>query len=230
MKALLRFLIPSWMLCGLGFDGGDSSSTSTTYQTDNRRVIGDSGISAEDSIVSTSNFSYTENLGGEVVDASLNFAGDTVTDSLKLVDRTTDTAFNFGGDALDRTLNTVDRTTDTAFTFAGDTLAGAYQFGTAAMANVANIADASIGAAAASTKSAQQLARLGLETSQDTFGNALAFGAGTLAKAFDAASETGAFVKDAYADAKGRGALTDKILIGALIAMAVVAIYAGRRG
>ena len=45
-------------------------------------------------------------------------------------------------------------------------------------------------------------------------------------KALDSLTVTGNLVKDAYADAKGRGALTDKILIGAIVMAGVVALAA----
>lgn len=236
MKALLQFLVPAWLLFGLGFDS-ESSTTSTTWQQDNRRTMGEGSISAENSDVRyTVNSLAPEvidgslNFANNTVDSSLSFAGDTVATSGNVLTRAVDNVLTFAGDTLDRTLNTTDRTTDTAFSFGGDALSGALQFGELAMTNVTNIADSSIEASAANARASAKTAQSAIDTASDTFGSALQFGAGTIAKAFDQVSETGAFVKDAYADAKGRGALTDKILIGALIAMAVVAIYAGRKG
>lgn len=46
--------------------------------------------------------------------------------------------------------------------------------------------------------------------------------------ALDSLNTTSSLVKDAYADAKGRGALTDKILIGAIAMSGLVAVMALR--
>jgi len=51
----------------------------------------------------------------------------------------------------------------------------------------------------------------------------------TTGRALDTFTATNELVKDAYADAKGRGALTDKILMGAIAAMAVVAFMAVKK-
>ena len=48
-------------------------------------------------------------------------------------------------------------------------------------------------------------------------------------RALDSLNTTSNLVKDAYADAKGRGALTDKILIGAIAMAGVVAVMAVRK-
>lgn len=63
----------------------------------------------------------------------------------------------------------------------------------------------------------------------DALGGALGFGQSALNKAYNTVSETSNLVKDAYADAKGRGALTDKILMGSIAAMAVVALMAVKK-
>lgn len=49
-------------------------------------------------------------------------------------------------------------------------------------------------------------------------------------QAFTALNQTGALVSAAYNDAKGRGAMTDYITIGALILAGGVAFYALRKG
>lgn len=63
-----------------------------------------------------------------------------------------------------------------------------------------------------------------------SFGDkAFNFGVDTQQTALDSLNTQANLVKDAYADAKGRGALTDKILIGA-IAMAGIVAFAAVRG
>lgn len=60
----------------------------------------------------------------------------------------------------------------------------------------------------------------------DFGGNALAFATDAQAATLDSLTTTSNLVKDAYADAKGRGALTDQILIGAIAMAGLVAFKA----
>lgn len=75
-----------------------------------------------------------------------------------------------------------------------------------------------------------------MSSSSDALSSALSFGRAALdynakgnTQVLDSLDNTTNLVKDAYADAKGRGALTDKILIGA-IAMAGLVAFAAVRG
>ena len=65
-----------------------------------------------------------------------------------------------------------------------------------------------------------------LSAGSGAYTNALSFADKQSARAFDSLNSTETLVANAYADAKGRGALTDKILIGSIVAMAVVAFAA----
>ena len=56
----------------------------------------------------------------------------------------------------------------------------------------------------------------------------LDFASNAQAQALDSLTTTSNLVKDAYADAKGRGAMTDKILIGAVAMAGLVAVTALR--
>ena len=58
---------------------------------------------------------------------------------------------------------------------------------------------------------------------------AFGFGVDTQKTALDSLNTQANLVKDAYADAKGRGALTDKILIGAIAMAGIVAFAAVRK-
>lgn len=58
--------------------------------------------------------------------------------------------------------------------------------------------------------------------------NALNYSKATTAATLDTLQTTQQMTADAYADAKGRGAMTDKILIGAVVAVAIVAFAAVR--
>lgn len=59
-------------------------------------------------------------------------------------------------------------------------------------------------------------------TEKDSF----SFAKAAQGQALDSLTTTSNLVKDAYADAKGRGALTDKILIGSIVMAGAVAVMA----
>lgn len=122
--------------------GSDSNSSQSTTQQDNRRVIGQGGISAEGSTVNTTTYA----LDGEVANKAI----------------TASTA------DLKAALNYSDTVTGSAFTFA---------------------------------RQAQ-------------------------GQALDSLNTTANLVANAYADAKGRGAMTDKILIGSVVMAGLVAMAA----
>jgi hypothetical protein len=131
-----------------------SSSQANTAQTDNRRIIGQGGISAENSTVTVN-----------TLDAAVaNSAIDAGTKDLGL-------SLDFAGAAGNK-----------AFSFAS--------------------------------------------TAES---NAFAFASKAQGQALDSLNTTSNLVKDAYADAKGRGALTDKILIGSIAMAGLVAIAALRK-
>ena len=68
-----------------------------------------------------------------------------------------------------------------------------------------------------------------LDFGADALSAAFAFGKTANTQAQDAMSATASLVKDAYADAKGRGALTDKMIMAAIAAMALVAFMAVKK-
>jgi len=80
--------------------------------------------------------------------------------------------------------------------------------------------------AKSSSSQAYNFAGDSLAASKAAFNSSLAFADKQTGRAFDSLSETESLIAGAYADAKGRGALTDKILIGAIACMAVVALMA----
>lgn len=170
---------------------GRSSSSQATNQTDNRRVIGEGGISAEGS-----NVNYTINettLDGEVVNRAFNFGNG----ALDLSADAVAAALGFGGDALNAAL---------------DVTSDAMDFADRNATRNSQMAYNALGDALASSDSA--------------LSKAFAFGSNALGAAFGTLGDTQNLVKDAYADAKGRGALTDKMIMGAIAAMAVVAFAA----
>lgn len=127
--------------------GSKSSSSAATSQTDNRRVLGEGSVSAENSNV-------------------------TIT-------------------TLDN--GAINRAFDTADFSVGEAL----KFGSAAMSN-----------------------------NSGTVSKALDFATTAQEVTLDSLNTTSNLVKDAYADAKGRGALTDQILIGAIAMAGLVAFKA----
>jgi len=143
--------------------GSKSNTSQATTSTDNRRVIGENGISAEGSNVTVTN---------NTLDAEV----------------------------LNRALDSVDNITGDAFGFGKSTLTS--------MGNV--FSDA-------------------LASNESAVKQVLTYGMDTTNRAYDNVDETTNLVKDAYADAKGRGALTDQILIGAIAAMALIAYMAVRK-
>lgn len=114
-------------------------------------------------------------------------------------DRATAGAFNFGKDAL----RLSERGLSEAFNFGGDAVTSALNFGRATTAAA-------------------------LDASDNAFDRALDYSASATRSALDNLQSTQRLVTTAYADAKGRGALTDKILIGAIGAVALVAVFALR--
>lgn len=176
-----------------------SSSKQTTNQLDNRRVLGQGAVSAENSNVTMINTT----LDGEVVNMAFN-----------AVNQASRDAFDFGADALDFGNN--------ALSFGNQSLTKALNFGGDALAF-----------AESSNVRAQQLAYNtvtdALASNESAFGKALTTVNTATGRALDTFTATNELVKDAYADAKGRGALTDQILMGAIAAMALVAFYAVKK-
>lgn len=123
--------------------GSKSSSAASTSQTDNRRVLGEGAISAENSTVSI------QTLDGEVVNRALDTADLSVGKALDFSDSTQARAYAFANSAGDRALDNIEATTE--------------------------------------------------------------------------------LVKDAYQEAKGRGELTDQIIMGALVMAGLVAFAAVRK-
>ena len=190
-----------------------SNTSQATNQVDNRRVIGEGGVSAENSNV---NYSVVNNsLDGEIINAVLGGAFDFGSEAFGFGPGVADRAFAFG----DSSLNLV-----------GDALYESLGFGRDAMTLVGNAnADALAFADAQATRNAAMAYNVvgdAMASNEAIMGKALALGAGVLGQGFDLIGNTTNLVKDAYADAKGRGALTDKMIMAAIAAMAIVAFAA----
>lgn len=198
--------------------GGRSSTSQAVSSTDNRRVIGQNGISNEGGSVTVSNYS----LDAEVA----NRAFGAISDNNRA-------AFSFGSDALGLGAHAIDangrvvsgaldfgaNVSQGAFDAVGRSQTGAFNFGTDAMAGA-------FGSVNAGNTRAINFATDALASNSDAFRQALQFTANTTNAALSNVQATQQLTANAYADAKGRGALTDKMMIGAIVAMAVVALMA----
>lgn len=138
----------------------ESSSQANTAQTDNRRVLGEGALSAENSTINQTSTVYNTTLDAGVASK----------------------AFDFGGNALD-----------------------------------------------AVTRNSTASLRDSLDFAQAALGKSFDFSRVNSKQALDSLDKTSNLVKDAYEDAKGRGALTDKILIGAIAMAGLVAFAAVRK-
>lgn len=130
------------------------------------------------------------------------------------------------GEALNNALLFGREVAGQAFDFGNQSVMEAMGFGGKAMAAALDAVSDSL--AFADSNSARQTSAA-YNFATDALGGAMSFGSGALNKAANAFELSTSLVKDAYADAKGRGALTDKILIGAVLAMAVVAFAAVKK-
>lgn len=176
-----------------------SSTAQSSWAQDNRRVIGEGGVSAENSTVNV--------LDGGAIGSAFQFAGAAggqaygfANQALGFAQQQGDQAFGLAGQAMDQ---------------AGASQARVLDFGT----------DALSAAVGASDRARTQAFDFGA----DALSAAFAFGKTANTQAQDAMSATANLVKDAYADAKGRGALTDKMIMAAIAAMALVAFMAVKK-
>jgi hypothetical protein len=215
----------------MGLFSGDSSSSTTSNAYDQRKVLSggsvdsgggnvtvlDNGAVGSALDLAGTAVSRTVDLGAfginRAVDLSA-FTTDKVTafagDALKTISGVNTASLNFGADALTGAFGAVDKSQTKAFNFAADALTGAYGFANSAAVQSANAqADA-------------------LTTAQNALAGALSFGGKQTAVALDSLNQSANLVKDAYADAKGRGAMTDYILFAALGVAALVAWNATR--
>lgn len=174
----------------MGLFSSKSTTQNTTNQQDNRRVIGEGGVSAENSTV------IYQTLDGDIANRAIS-----------AVNEASFNALDFGAAALN---------------FGGSTVASALNFGGDALSFAES-------ASARSQQLAYNTVNDALASSSDAFNRAMTYGANATGRALDSLSSTENLVKDAYADAKGRGALTDYIILGAIAVMGVVAFMAVKK-
>ena len=186
-------------------DSNSETDQSTSY-TDNREVLGEGANHAENG--STINNFELDN--GAISDA-FKFAGDTV-----------GSAFKFGSRALDSNV----AVTHDALNFADDTVGNTLKANTEAMRIAANSQQDALAFADTAQKTSAKTQSLALDTAAGSMSQALAYSGRQTAVALDSLTGSANLVKDAYADAKGRGALTDKLLMAAIGVAGLVAVMA----
>ena len=217
-----------------GGDGGSSStSASTTTTADNRIVQGTGAIQAtngsavtvlDGNAIGTSadvanrSVSRVVDLGafvtdkmGKTVDSALGFGSEALSfgsDALASNNKAITSSLDLVGDVVNGHFAANDKTLTKAFNFGTDALSGALGFITTANTQANN---------------AQSDA---LQTAVGALTNALSFGKAQTATALDSLNTSANLVKDSYADAKGRGALTDYITLAAIAGALLVAFMA----
>lgn len=215
-----------------GGDGGSSStSASTTTNADNRIVQGTGAIQAtngssvtvlDGSAIGTSakvaetGINRAVDLGafvtekmGKTVDSALGFGSDALSfgsDALASNNKAITSSLNLVGDVVNGNFAANDKTLTKAFNFGTDTLSGALSFVTNANTQANN---------------AQSDA---LQTAVGALTSALSFGKSQTATALDSLNTSANLVKDSYADAKGRGAMTDYLLLAGM-GIAAIAVF-----
>lgn len=123
------------------------------------------------------------------------------------------------GDVAMRAMDNTLTATQDALLFGSDAMRQSYTFSTGVNQQAFSFANSANSAA-----SSAQSAALG--SAQSSMNRAFEFGANQTGVALDSLSQSANMIKDAYADAKGRGALTDWMLMGAIGLAGVVAIFA----
>ena len=222
----------------LSNSGNDNSVN--TFLSDSGTKLTDSGNTTFTDSSTTSTLTDLRNSGNTT--NTLTDSGNTTTNvldggSIDLAGRTALAAINLGNNAIDANTSTL----NTAFDFGGATLtksinaisdsvqasldasAAAQRQAQAAAAQAQSDALGFASKSAAETAAAQKNA---MDTVYSSSQDALAYGKWETGQALDSLNTSAGMVATAYADAKGRGALTDKIMMLAIAGAALVAYAA----
>lgn len=199
----------------MGLFGGSSKKSSTsTNQTDRRMVIGERSTAAGvDNTKLGKQASLTQNTANYITDGgafdlvdglvrnTLASGAEANRNALAFADGVTSNAMGLAyagtSDALARSLGFADGVTSNAMGLASDSTGRALNFADGALSSVFGL-----------VSDAMNKVQSGLST------------------AADAAASSASMAKDAYADAKGRGAMTDYLLLAAVVVMGIVAVRA----
>jgi hypothetical protein len=211
----------------------NSSSSNTTNYVDSRKVLGQGANFADNGASLTVNNTTTDagalRLAGGVLDAGINsinvnnakafnFGSDALSGGLDFAKDSNTKAFNFGSEAIAANTGLVsgiykfaDKQTSKDLSFGTDLFSGALSFAQNANTQAHNDQQNS------------------LATAENAMGAALKYGASQTAGALDSLNTSADLVKNAYADAKGRGAMTDYLLMAAIGVAGLVAWSALRK-
>ncbi len=124
-------------------------------------------------------------------------------------------------EVANKAMDTVLTSQENTLLFAANAEKNSYGFASRAL-------DSSYAFADAQAKASQTTTMSAIESTGDAYDKALKFGSLQTGVALDALSESANMIKDSYADAKGRGAMTDYLLFAAIAGALVVAAYAVR--
>lgn len=217
-----------------------SQSQASTF-TDNRAVLGE-GSNYANNGASITNTSYVLDngainrsfdfgaaaldLGGQAIGA----ASSALDSSLTFANNNASRAYDFSTDIAGQAFDANRFTTSAAFDFGTDALQGALSANTASTAQAFNFGNDALSAADTAFAGALSFGRTALDANDNAYSGAMSFARGALNSVLGNVQSTQQLTANAYNDAKGRGALTDKIIIGAIGAMALVALIAVRKG
>lgn len=172
------------------------------------------------SSTSSSTTSQTTNAINPVVIAdngSLSVSGVAGGNLSQVVNNTT-----LDADVATRAMDNMLTSNQDSLLFANDAMRQSYGF-------AKGVNDTAFGFADATNKSANATSAKALDSAGASMDKALAFSARTTGVALDSLSESANMIKDSYADAKGRGAMTDYLLMAAIGGALLVAMYAVRK-
>lgn len=187
-----------------------SSSSSTDQkvsQSDNRKVLGQGAIDSG---------------GGNVTQVSNVLDGGAVANSLATVLNSQAMSNNLVQDTVHQTISAITTNTGAALGF-GTASMGVVQKATTDALNFAKTSQAQ------SEQTASSALSSALSLSQNALTSSLAFAKGQSDQAYSTLNSAENMVSAAYSDAKGQGALTSKIMIGAVVVMGIVAVMAVKK-
>jgi hypothetical protein len=200
-----------------------SSSAQTTAQSDNRNVLGQGALQAQggSTVVQADNRAnyQTDNRANYQTDNRANYQTDNSTSN------STTISYALDGEVANRAILSASDNLGASLDFASGNMTKGYGFGGQAL----DFASRNMTKGYGFGGQALDFASGAMTKSYGFSGQALAAVIQGENRALDSVAQSNDLVKNAYADAKGRGALTDKITIGA-IAMAGLVAFAALKG
>lgn len=205
--------------------GSKSSSSAATNQTDNRKVLGEGSLNAENSSINQTSYSLDNGAVNRAFDSTDRNVSESFafgTNALQTVDNAQTKAFMFGNNAL----LTADNASTKSLIFGNNALLTADKAQERAYGFASGVLDNNLDTTRAAFSYGADSQGSAYEFSKGILGRAVSFAEDANDRALDSLNTTANLVKDSYADAKGRGALTDQILIGAIAMAGIVAFTA----